>query len=235
MAKSAAEIFNDKVRIIYEYDNQSPLFVRMANTEIENNNVDLAVEILNKGIETYPQYPTAYLLLGRAYTLVGNYSTALRYIKKGSDLMRSKKTYEFYFKELENNKKQRSLFQGSSRSFFAPGYDDLSENPGTLDFGSKNHTENKAEVSVDEHLEQIAKEISNARIPEASEAAYVKDELLADQTGNMIVSETLAKIYTAQGELKEAIDIYKKLIIKDSSKEKYYLEKISELKSQLES
>ena len=235
MAKSAAEIFNDKVRLIFEYNNQSPLFVKVANTEIENNNIDSAIGILNEGIKTYPRYATAFFLLGRAYILAGNYSSALKQIKKGSDLICSKKTYDFYFNELENNKKQRSVFQSSSRNIFLPEQGKLDERKEVENSGSKNGFDENGNQSVDDRLDQIAKDISNAKIPEAAGTAELQDNLLPGSTGSMIVSETLARIYIAQGELKEAIEVYRKLIKKDSSKEKYYLGKINELKTQLES
>ena len=118
MPKSSSEIFNEKVSLIYEYDKSSPLFVRMANIEIENNNLERATEILNGGIKQYPYYAAARLTLGRVLTLLGNYSQALKEFKTGCDLAHSKKTYEYYLKEIENIKRQRSLFESSSRSAF---------------------------------------------------------------------------------------------------------------------
>ena len=56
----------------------------------------------------------------------------------------------------------------------------------------------------------------------------------ADFSNNdFIVSETLAKIYTTQGEFKEAISVYKKLKIKNPDKENYFDSKIAELKAKL--
>jgi len=49
----------------------------------------------------------------------------------------------------------------------------------------------------------------------------------------MIVSETLAKIYLAQGEIQEAIMVYEKLRKKEPARENYFSQKISELKSKL--
>jgi tetratricopeptide (TPR) repeat protein len=237
LAKSAAEIISDKVSLIYEYNNQSPLFVRMANTEIENNNIDQAILILEDGTKTYPQYAAAYLLLGKANILLGNYSNAFKHIKKGSDLIHSKKTYDFYLKELENVKKQRSLFLGSSRNVFLPD-DESSLNPNdniTNEEEQLVNEPNHSLISVDDSLEQIAKEISTAKIPEMRESEILPDELLDDDSGsNLIVSETLAKIYTTQGELTEAIEVYKKLIKKNPQKEEYYIKKIDELNSELE-
>jgi len=50
----------------------------------------------------------------------------------------------------------------------------------------------------------------------------------------LIVSETLAKIYISQGELKEAIHVYEKLIEEKPENEAKYLHSIEELKSRLE-
>ncbi|MDR3626730.1 MAG: tetratricopeptide repeat protein [Ignavibacteriaceae bacterium] len=237
MAKSAAEIFNDKVNLIYEYNDKSPLFVRMANTEIENNNIDQAIYILEEGTKIYPQYAAAYLILGKAYILLGNYSNAFKYIKKGSDLIHSKKTYEYYLKELENVKKQRSLFSGSSRNVFLP-HDEISSKPGNSGFYDEEELKSKGKEpskSFDDSLEQIAKEISTARMPELRDSEISSGVQAENESGSsMIVSETLAKIYIAQGELIEAIEVYKKLLRKDPQKEEYYNQKINGLKSELE-
>jgi tetratricopeptide (TPR) repeat protein len=50
----------------------------------------------------------------------------------------------------------------------------------------------------------------------------------------MLVSETLAKIYISQGELKEALKIYEKLIERKPESREKYLQSIEELKSRLE-
>ena len=231
MAKTATEIFNDKVSLIYEYNNKSPLFARMANAEIENNNIEKAIEILDKGLEIYPNYPAAYLLLGKANILVGNYSLALKHIRKGSDLIHSKKTYDYYLKELENVKKQRSFFQKNTRTSFI-SQPELNKNEPALFEDEK--TEEKVK-SVDDRLDNIAKEIRNVRISDVNDDENLSNPLMDNfPSDNMIVSETLAKIYAAQGEQNEAIKVYEKLIQKEPQKAKYYNQKISELKSELE-
>lgn len=50
----------------------------------------------------------------------------------------------------------------------------------------------------------------------------------------LIVSETLAKIYISQGEIKEAIQIYEKLIEEKPENKEKYLFSIAELKSRIE-
>lgn len=237
MAKTATEIFNDKVSLIYEYNKKSPLFARMANTEIENNNIEKAIEILNKGIEIYPNYSAAYLLLGKANVLIGNYSSALKYIRKGSDLIHSKKTYDYYLKELENVKKQRSFFQKSTRTSFLsqPELTDNEIEPILFEDDNRDSKIKETVKPVEDRLGIIAKEITNAKIHDVNENEVLSNALMDDfPSDNMIVSETLAKIYAAQGEQTEAIKVYEKLIVKEPQKAKYYNQKISELKSELE-
>jgi hypothetical protein len=43
--------FNKKVNLIYEYNRNTPLFVKVAHTELEKNNIDEAIEILNTGLK----------------------------------------------------------------------------------------------------------------------------------------------------------------------------------------
>lgn len=55
----------------------------------------------------------------------------------------------------------------------------------------------------------------------------------AETFENMLVSETLASIYISQGEFKEAIKIYEKLIERKPENENKYLDIIKELNSRL--
>ncbi len=237
MAKTITEIFDDKVSLIYEYNKKSPLFLRMANTEIENNNIDKAIEILNEGIKIYPNYAAAFLLLGKANILIGNYSAALKFIRKGSDFIHSKKTYDYYLKELENMKRQRSLFKKNSRTSFLP-QTELPESENELELFEDEKGTNEIRETINsagDHLDQIDKEITNGKIPDDYENDILSSSLLENfPDNNMIVTETLAKIYASQGEFKDAIEVYKKLIIRNPQKSEYYNQKINQLKSELE-
>ncbi len=238
MPKTVTEIFNEKVSLIYEYDKHSPLFARTANTEIENNNVEKAIEILKNGLELFPDYSVAHLLLGKALTLTGNYSQALKEIKTGSELINSKRTYNYYLKEIENIKKQRSLFETSrGRAFLSGEFEpDEEKEPELFDI-QLNEKNDSREISTafEDRLDSIAKEISHAKIKDRTGSEDIDNYASMDfSEENMIVSETLAKIYIAQGEYKEAVKVYRKLLDRNPDKKDYYTNKINEINSQLE-
>jgi tetratricopeptide (TPR) repeat protein len=233
--KQASEIFKSKVGLIYEYNKSTPLLVRMANFEIENNNVEKAIGILQNGKELYPDYPTIYFVLGKAYTILGKYQDAKKNFEYGSNLINSKKTYDYYFNELENISKQRSLFELSKKTQFLTGTDESFATGNSNLFDQNHDTEPQKEIIADgDNLENLAKKISEAKLSNLSddEPPGYKNENISDE--KMIISETLAKIYASQGEINEAIKIYEKLKLKNPSSEEYYSQKIGELKSKLD-
>lgn len=207
--KSSSKIFNDKVNLIYEYNKQSPLFVRVANGEIEKNNPEKAVEILNDGLAIYPNYPVAYILLGKALMLTGKYRESLDSFRKGSELINSPRVFEFYLQEVENLKKQRVLFETSHK-------------PGFISDGDKEKIKDR-KISLEKEISSFDSMNDNKSAPSTTGSG-----------GDSIVSETLANIYITQGELREALSIYERLLNKNPQKKDYYLQKISELKAELE-
>ena len=240
MTKSAAETFNNKVSLIYEFNKKSPLFIRKADEEIRNNQIESAIEVLLAGLKVYPDYAAAHFILGRAYSLLGQFNFALKSIKTGSVIINSAQTYDYYLKEIDSARKQRSLFDSTSRtSFFSSEIE--SSQPLIIP-----EVKNEKEIilpegiedqvgDIDDRLEEIARDISHAKLNESpSSLSYDMSNIDNFIAQDMFVSETLAKIYITQGEFKEAIEVYQKLIQKTPSKQEYYLQRISELKSQIE-
>jgi len=239
LKESAKEIFDKKVSLIYEYNKNSPLFVRMANVAIEENNIDAAIEFLQSGLKTYPNHPVAYLLLGKAHALMGSYGKALEYFKIGSDILGCDETYDYYQRELDSIKQQRSLFETKrSNSFFnsSKSVDDIIDENSLFNTGNGSESVQKITSSIDERLEQLAQQISKAKLSSSVKSITKEMDFLEQlSVDNMIVSETLAKIYVAQNEYDEAIKVYEKLIKKDSARYDYYSGKIKELRSLINS
>ncbi len=234
MSKSQTQIFDEKVSLIYQYDRTSPIFVRMADNEINRNNVEKAIEILTSGLKDYPNYATAYFILGKAYSLLGNYVQALKAYKTGSNLIYSNRTFEFYLKEIENLKKERSPFDKRNVSIFLETENDETVEPEL--FGSSEETFDESNLEGTEKSDITKPEGSFAHLKlQKDEPENIGDEKVSNTFSDhpLIVSETLAKIYITQGELKEAISVYEKLKKKNPEKAQYYSEKIAELLNNL--
>ncbi len=222
--------FQDKVDFIFSYNKTTPLFVRKADYELEKKNLDDAIEILTKGIKDFPNYAAPYLLLGKIFALKGDYSIAIENIKKGSDLIPSRKTYGFYLNEIENIKNKISLgFSNESKIEKEVVKEVPKEVKKEVSFEKEEKLEPKP-LPIDKKLGDLVKEIS----PETQNSPLVERIEQEKSFGkNIIISETLAKIYISQGEYKEAIDIYNLLKEKHPEKIDYYSKKIEELKSKL--
>jgi len=228
--KKLEEIFEAKSRLICEYDKQSPLFVKLVANLIEENNVEEAVTILNQRLNEFPFNPLALILRGKAETLLGHYENAINDFKLSGELINSTETADYYLNELESIRKQRSLFEAGSRKSFLAN-NDLTP-PISNQFSFSNPSGEDNIIEIEERLEQLASEISGAKI-NISESTNLDNNIsLADLSEkNIIISETLAKIYAAQGELEEAIKVYEKLINKSPSQKDYFASKILELRS----
>lgn len=230
--KKLGEIFEAKVRLICEYDTQSPLFVKLAANLIEENNVEEALTILDRRLNEFPFNPIALILRGKAETLLGHYDKATNDFKLAGDLIDSSQTSEYYLKELESIRKQRSLFEAGSRKSFLMDNDFPAPKSNQFSFSDSSGVNNI--IEIEERLEQLASEISGAKINISESNNIDNNSSLADLSEkNIIISETLAKIYAAQGELEEAVKVYEKLISKNPSQKDYFTSKILELRSEL--
>lgn len=214
------EQFKNKVRLVYEYDKKSPLFARIANWELESNNTDLAIEILTNGLRQYPDYPTPYFVLGKAYTLSGDFTKALRCYKKGSELLHSSETFEYYTRLIEGIRRQHSPLE-----LRGIGFPDEFQSD---DDASNSESDN---FSLEDNLGELAERISKAKIPLSSDENIKTNYEVDDfSESSVLVSETLAKIYITQGEINEAISMYEKLKLKHPNQADYYSKRITELK-----
>ncbi|MGB9721968.1 MAG: tetratricopeptide repeat protein [bacterium] len=65
----AEQDFSEIARLAERYnkDPKSRIFVQLADAYRKNNMVDEALEVLKQGLQYHPQYPLAYLILGKCY------------------------------------------------------------------------------------------------------------------------------------------------------------------------
>ncbi len=287
------DFFDEKVSLICEYNPHSPLFIRLANVEIQNNNIDFAIDILNEGIKLFPQFAIAHILLGKTFSLKGRYNEALIAFKTGCELIHSEKSFEFYKQELElfknsslNTKKHNSSLENnlSLNDVIKDKSDNLNKSEKNLSSFSVDDNlleiaekiskakieKNEFNENEPEHIEQISSEGISFAIPQVVDSgrvspstleesdrlfgvyrpsvdsvrkagcsidetsALLRESSIGEPKEKLFASETLAKIYIAQGEFQEAIKTYLHLIEKNPLKKNYYQNKIDDLKRKYE-
>ena len=216
----------EKISNILNENPKSPLFIRAVDKKLHEEDYSGAMELLQKNIIRFTDYPTALILYGETLAANGFFKEAGQNIKKASEILNSDNTYKYYLERLE---RYRSIRKDSDEdSFMMDG-------------------------AADDELENLAKELTGAKISENKEEIFTKKkeeieeigETPIDETpkpekpkspavfnffgGDDLISETLAGIYFAQGNLKEAKSIYEKLRALQPDNEAHFRKKIAEI------
>jgi len=213
-----------KAKLIYERHNNSPLFLRIADYHLQNNNPHTAISMLENGLKHFPNHPLAFILLGRAQHSLGNIEKTKSLLKKASEILNSNRTYLHYKKELNLPDEPKSLFDSSRGNIFINSSDESVQ--------SEEETTEQTKT-VEDNLEQIAEKLLNTKIDKDSSPPVNEtkgNEYNPDKA--KLASETFANIYLSQGQKNEAIKVYEELAIRNPEKKEYYLKKIAEIKFQ---
>ena len=218
--------FENKLNFISAFKKESPLFLRTAQNFILDNDYQRAIVVLKKGLKKFPGHPVAYILLGKAFLLNRNFELADSNFKVASDLLNSKKTYEYYSNEINKLNRftvNRESFSKNTSSYSDPGGNSVPEN---------RQQQSEEKKTVEDQLEQLAEALSSAKIERIKESVpFNSDIFYRIPERSKIISETLAEIYLSQGERGEAVKVYERLIKRNPLKEGYYLQKIKQIRS----
>lgn len=210
----------DKIKLIYEFNDNSPLFARVAASEIERGNINDAVSILERGIILHPSYPTAYFILALANAYAGKEEEAKNSAAMGSELLGSPESFNLYEKKISDIISERnSLNEAKRPAFSAEKKNDIIED----------EFEN-----LEDKLDLLAERLSKAKII-PKEIGDPNEEIKAPEVEiKRIVSDTMAEIFIAQKNYKEALSIYADLLRQKPERAGIYLQKISDLNSLIE-
>lgn len=203
----------DKIKLVYEFNSNSPLFARVASSIIEQGNIAEAITILEKGIELYPNYPSAYFILALAKAYAGDEKPAKELVLNGNTFINSEETKNYYLEKIDKIIAERNSLKEVKR-------------PAFLEAGSESVD---SEESIENRLEILAEQLSKARIKYVPDLNQQTEIEIPEYKGKKIISETIAKIYESQKNYKEAISIYKELIKINPNKSEYYNSKIAEI------
>lgn len=211
------DIATERIKLIFEFNDNSPLFARVAASELELGNVNDAIKILENGITIYPSYPTAYFILAIANAYAGQEDQAKGYAAMGSELLGSTETLEFYEKKiLEIISERNSLSEAMRPAFISDDKEELDEN---------------VYDNIDDKLDILAEQLSKAKIiPKDIDdpAIEITSPVIPIKK---IVSETMAEIFLSQKNYNEALSIYAELLRQKPERAGIYLQKISDINS----
>ena len=149
--------------------------------------------------------------------------------------MDSDERFEHYVKILEEivfKKKRFTDVRGASfvsESIESAGADEEQDHEESV---TKNESNQETVDDLDDNLEALAEQLSSAKI----DASPHSDETLIDDfesPNEEIVSETMAGIYSSQGNYHEALALYEKMIETKPEKAEFYRGKIEEIKKLL--
>jgi len=216
-------ITEDKIKLIYEFNNNSPLFARVALSEVEHGSIPDAINILQNGIKLYPSYPAPYIVLALANAYSGNKDEALKYLSKGCELINSQDTFNHYNEKITTIIADRNSLSESLRPGFLDDTDTISK-----EIKTESTPEN--DVDIAEKLDILVEQLSKAKIIPKPEGHSDETPKIPEYTGKKIATETLAEIFINQKNYNGAISIYEELIRQKPEKTVTYLEKISEIK-----
>ena len=107
-----------KAKLIYERYNNSPVFLKIADYHLQNDNPHTAISMLENGLKHFPDHPLAFILLGRAQHSLGDIEKTESLLKKASEILNSNQTYFYYKKELNLPDEPKSPFDSSRGNIF---------------------------------------------------------------------------------------------------------------------
>ncbi|MEW5842593.1 MAG: hypothetical protein AB1775_04960 [Bacteroidota bacterium] len=212
MNPSAKDFITDKIKLIYEFNHNSPLFARVAAMEVNRGNFLEAIKVLEEGLTVHPLYPTAYFILSLAKAYAGKETEALEHANKGSELLGSHESLEWYSNKISEIISERNSLTGTKRPAF---------------LGEQKRSGRQTQV-FEEKLDDLAEKLSKAKISAKVDPDSPTPSLT--EFSGKIVSETMAEIFLSQKNYSEAISMYNELMILRPEKMELYESKIEEIK-----
>lgn len=223
MNRTERDLTLDKIKLIFEFNNSSPLFARVAASEMESANIFDAIKILETGLEQHSHYPTPYLLLALANAYAGREDEARSNAIMGSELLGSSDTLEFYLKKISGIIAERNSLSNAKRpAFLTEVKEDKVEK-----------IEDEFE-NLEDKLDILAERLSKAKIVLKGMGETMPEISTPEVKIKRIISDTMAEIFLSQKNYQEAITIYEELLEQKPDKADFYLQKIADLKSLLE-
>jgi tetratricopeptide (TPR) repeat protein len=189
---------------------RSPIFARLASYYLMEGKVDRTVELCLEGLHHFPHYPTAHLILGKAYEAQGRHVEAMLEYQKAKRAVPDNPTVVELLRKVEVRE------QDAFRAFAEERGQKLQERRNTVAFelyaGEDPDPGTGASDFVLERLRAAEQPPPAPPSPVPLRRERPAEHRAAEaSTGPKIVTATLAEIYANQGEYQAAITAYERL------------------------
>jgi tetratricopeptide (TPR) repeat protein len=218
-----------RISLLFEFNVHSPIFARIASSEMEKGNLERAGEILETGLLHHPTYATAYYVYALVLAKLGKKEEAIHHLSKANELMPNDETNADYLKIINEMLPEETQDAATTGAPIAEDRAETSSDGIDTSFSLDETFDDNSFGDLDD-LESLASELENAKIPPINESDIDFDKLDNENEGEEIITETMANIYLEQGNTKEAIEVYEKLIKLNPEKEQYYKIRIEEIR-----
>lgn len=202
---------------------KSPSFARLASYYLKEGQHQKAVDICLEGLKHFPNYGTAHLVLGKCYEALGRNIEAMLEYRRVLRSMPDNPTVQGLLTQAEQRE------QDAFRAFSEERSRKLRERNETVSFekyvgGGVEKKESTADFLL-RRLQDVKKSVPQT----ATENSGSEEPVTRPMSPSKIVTATLAEIYATQGEYKEAIEAYRKLVNQRPIEAERYAKRIAQL------
>lgn len=199
-----------------------PQFARLASYYLKEGKPEKVVEVCLAGLRFFPDYPTAHLILGRAYEELGRTVEAMLEYRKVHRAVPDNPTVISLLKNIEQREQEAFKVFAEERA------SKLKERRNTLTLETFTTQQAPGNDSAADFLLQRLHRAKQAQTP-VEEPKQVEESGQERHTAPRIVTATLAEIYANQGEYREALEAYRRLREQNPEQTERYDKRIAEL------
>jgi len=197
-------------------------FARLASYSLKEGQYQKSIDICLEGLKHFPDYATAHLILGKSYEALGRNIEAMLEYRRTLKAMPDNPTLQGLLKRVEQREQEafRAFSEDRSRK--------LKERKDTITFDKYVDEGTEQKESTTEFLLRRLQDVKKS-VPLATPDRPSEDVTSPAASPSKIVTATLAEIYATQGEYKEAIEAYRKLVSQRPIEAERYVKRIAQL------
>lgn len=256
---NSIEVYIKKLKTKLNEDVFSPSFIRLANLYFINEQYEDCINVCTIGLQVFPDYTTAKILLIKALLKLGYVGEAESLFEDVKNRILNLQIFEDIktsIKDLKNKTGQERIFYPDnihpSVEFknYADIIDKINDTKMGIEFDEyqKLIESHATETTIDEDKLNIFNEkLHEFRFDRTNISGLGKADIQTEEKKEVepvtpenlflskikILTETIADIYSRQGFIKEAFEAYNILLQKDNQNKSRILEKLNELERNL--